>query len=111
MTKVKIDPGVCNLLTTVEAKSEDGMTVTLDVKSACPSVQAMIKELGNTFDAYEVCLTKPGGNVFYEYALEHFPGHAACPAISGIVKCIEAECKLALPKNAMITFLNEEKES
>lgn len=107
MTKVKIDPGVCNLLTTVEAVSEDGMEVHIKVKSACPSVQNMFKELGETFDAYEICLTKPGGNQFYEYAMEHFPGHAACPTIAGIIKCIEAECKLALPKDTSITFLSE----
>ena len=110
MTKVKIDPGVCNLLTTVQAASDDGMEVTVTVKSACPSVQNMMKELGETFDAYEVCLTKPGANLFYEYASEHFPGHAACPAIAGIVKCIEAECKLALPRDASITFLSEKDE-
>lgn len=104
MTKVKIDPGVCGLITTVEAESEDGMEVSVKVRSGCKAVQKMFEELGNEFDAYEVCLGKPGDNCFYEYASENFPGHAACPTISGIIKCIEAECRLALPKDVHITF-------
>ena len=104
MTKVKINPGVCGLHTTVEASSKDGLEVTVKVHSACPSVQELMKALGDSFDSYEVCLTKPGQNVFYEYASEKFPVHAACPVISGILKCIEAECRLALPRNASIEF-------
>lgn len=104
MKKVKIDPGVCGLITTVEANSEDGMEVIISVKSGCESINKMIKELGNTFDAFEACLVKPGAGPFYEYAENNFPGHAACPAIAGIVKCIEAECNLALPRDASITF-------
>lgn len=104
MTKVKIEPGVCGLITHVEAESEDGMDVAIKISSDCKAVQQMFAALGDQFDAYEVCLSKPGENVFYQYASEHFPGHASCPTIAGIVKCIEAECKLALPRPAKITF-------
>lgn len=104
MTKVKIEPGVCGLITWVEAESEDGMEVTIKIDSDCEAVQKMFKELGGEFDAYDVCLCRPGRNVFYEYAGKHFPGHASCPTIAGIVKCIEAECKLALPRPVQITF-------
>lgn len=104
MTKVTIDPGVCGLITSVQATSEDQMDVEVVVKSACESIQQMMKELGTAHDAFEVCLKRPGDNAFYEYAKENFPVHAGCPAIAGIVKCIEAECRLALPKNSCITF-------
>lgn len=104
MTKVTIDPGICNLLTTVEAESADQMEVKVKVKSGCQSINQMFKDLGDTFDAYEICLTKPGANAFYEYAAEHLPGHASCPVIAGIIKCMEVECRLALPKTASITF-------
>lgn len=66
MTKVKIDPGVCGLITAVEAESEDGMEVTLKVKSGCESIRKMFEELGDTFDAYELCLGKPGTGPLYE---------------------------------------------
>lgn len=104
MTKVKIEPGICGLNTHVEAVSEDGMGVTVSVVSSCKAVQKMFEDLGNDFDAYEICLSKPGQNPLYNYASEHFPGHASCPTIAGIIKCIEVECKLALPKTVQITF-------
>lgn len=104
MTKVRIDAGVCGNLTVVEAVSEDGMTVKLHVNSACPVIKKMAEALGDEFDGYELCLAKPGANKLYEYAAENFKGHAACPTISGILKAVEVECKLALPKDATITF-------
>lgn len=104
MTKVTINPGVCSLITKVTAHSEDQMDVNVKVDSMCYSIRKMFEELGEDFDAFEICLKKPGENEFYEYAKEHFPGHASCPAIAGIVKCIEAECKLALPRDASIIF-------
>lgn len=105
MTTVEINPGVCGLITKITAESEDQQEVTIKVASACQSVQKMIDTLGDTYDAFEVCLSKPGEGTFYEYAAENFPGHASCPAIAGLIKCMEVECKLALPKDASIKFI------
>ena len=104
MTKVSINPGVCGLITTEEAQSDDQMEVKVTVKSGCEAVRKMMEELGDTFDAFACCLGKPGTSVFYDYAREHFPGHASCPTLAGILKCMEVECGLALPKEASITF-------
>ena len=110
MTKVKIEPGICKFSTLVTATaSEDEETeVTIKVASGCPSVKKMMEELGNTFDAYEVCLVKPGAGPFFEYAGKSFPVHAGCPVIAGLTKCIEAEANLALKADASITFLDAE---
>jgi hypothetical protein len=67
----------------------------------------MMESLGNTFDAYALCFSKPGTGELYEYAAENFPGHAGCPVIAGIAKCVEAECGLALPRDVAITFVEE----
>ena len=104
MTKVTVDPGVCGLMTLVEAASEDQAEVLLKVRSGCPSVEKIMEELGEVFDAYELCLAKPGADPLHEYAAAHFPGHASCPVLAGIIKCAEVECRLALPKNASISF-------
>lgn len=104
MTTVEINPGICGFITAVTAESEDEQEVTVTVKSGCPSIQKMMEALGNEFDAFEVCLVKPGEGVFFTYAAEHFPVHAACPILSGIIKCMEVECRLALPAPATITF-------
>ena len=53
MTKVKINPGVCGLITEVEAVSEDGLDVTLKIRSGCKSVHEMLSVTGDTFDSYE----------------------------------------------------------
>ncbi len=107
MTTVCIDPGVCGFQAKVTARSEDQQEVTLQVLSGCKAVQEMMDALGNTFDAYELCLGKPGTGPLYEYAAEHFPGHASCPVLAGITKCVEAECGLALKRNASIQFVEE----
>ena len=104
MTKVRIDQGICGFITSVEAICSDGEEVTIHVETGCGHVRKMVEALGDTFDGYELCLNKPGRGPLYEYASEHFPPHCGCLAISCVVKAAEAECKLALPKDASITF-------
>ena len=107
MTKVKIEPGICGFLTSVEAQAdEDKVEVTLTVKSGCDAVRKMMEELGDTFDAMELCLCKPGQDPLTEWAGEHFPVHSGCPIISGIIKCAEAEAGLALKKDCSIQFVD-----
>ena len=105
MTKVKIEAGVCGHVTEVTAASEDGMDVTLTVETDCPAIRKMFDGLEDTFDAYELCLTKPGTGPLYEYASENLIPHAACPVIAGATKAAEAECHLALPRDASIRFV------
>ena len=104
MTKVRIEPGICGFTAIAEAESAEDFMVHLRVASGCAAVQEMMKALGSTFGAFDVCLTKPGTGPFYAYAAEHFPVHAACPVIAGITKCAEAECDLALRQDAGIFF-------
>jgi len=106
MTKVEIDPGICGLTAIVTAHSEDGDEVTISIDSACKGVGGIIDALGDTFDPYELCFAKPGANPLYDYAEENFPSHGGCPVIAGIVKCVEAECGLALKKDASIKFVD-----
>lgn len=108
MTTVMVEPGACGFRTKITALgSDDSSEVTLRVSSGCGAVQGMMEALGSTFDAYALCLSKPGKGPFYDYAGEHFPGHAACPVIAGITKCAEAECGLALKRDATIHFVND----
>ena len=104
MTKVIVDPGICGTIATVTAHSEDGDEVTVTIDSPCKGVSGIIPALGDTFDPYEICFAKPGSGALYEFACGNFPAHGGCPVIAGIVKCVEAECGLALKKNASITF-------
>ena len=106
MTKVRIEAGICGHVTTVAAESEDGMDVTLKVETDCAAIRKLFDELGDGFDAYELCFSKPGGGILYEVASTDLEvSHGACPVIAGAIKAVEAECHLALPKNASITFV------
>jgi len=104
MTTVKINPGICGFVTKVVAESEDKEEVKINVATGCEAVKNMMKSLGDTFDAYELCLVKPGKGDLYDYASENFPVHAGCPIISGIIKCAEVECGLALQRNVEFTY-------
>lgn len=104
MTKVTVDPGICGLISKVEATSVDEEEVTLKVESDCSSICKLMEEAGDTFDSFELCLKKPGEGPLYEHAKKILPGHASCPVIAGMIKAAEVECKLALPKQVTITF-------
>ena len=103
-TKVTIEPGICKLDCAVTAELVGDDEIELEVACGCESIQGMFAELGTTFDAFEVCLQKPGCGPFYDYAREHFPVHVSCPALCGIIKAMEVEAKLALPADASIRF-------
>ena len=109
MTKVRIEPGICGFTTTVRATADadDETELTVRVATGCKSIQDMMKALGDSYDAYGVCLRKPGEGPFYEYAQAHFPVHVSCPVINGIIKCMEVEAKLALKRDASIAFVDE----
>ena len=107
MTKVRIDPGICGLKTKVEVEANEDNEVVVKIISACQAIKTMAAEVGEEFDAFEICMQKPGNGPFYEFARSgKAPIHAACPVISGIIKCVEAECRLALKKNASIEFID-----
>ena len=89
------------------AKAHGLNVVILDTAGRLHVDESMMEELGESFDAYECCLQKPGAGPFYEYAQAHFPVHVSCPVINGILKCMEAEAHLALKKDASIAFVEE----
>ena len=105
VTKVRVDPGVCGNVATVETVCDDGMEVTIKVESPCEAIMKMFQDLGDTFDSYELCFGKPGSGPLYDYASSNnFPPHCGCITLASIIKAAEAECKLALPKDAAIAF-------
>ena len=102
MTVAKIHPGICGMITEIRAKSEDGQNVNLEISSSCPSIAALNDTLSSV-DAYQVCFAKFSESPVYKKAEESFK-HAACPVPAGIVKAVEAEAGLALPKDVIMTI-------
>ena len=108
MTKVRINPGVCNLITTVTAEAQKKRIVKLTIESDCPGVSKILETLGtDTVSGMEMCFAAPGTNAIYQAAGKCCPAHGTCPVCSGITKCIEAEAGLALKRPVEITFIEE----
>jgi hypothetical protein len=100
---VHINPGVCGFATEVKAVTEDGQTVRLEIATGCAHIKKLAEKLGAEVDGYAVCFARYGEGPVFDAAREACR-HAACPVPLGIIKCIEAECKLALPADIEIRF-------
>ncbi|QSX08958.1 hypothetical protein J0B03_02440 [Alkalibacter rhizosphaerae] len=96
MSKVYVNPGVCGLETTilVEKSGRSDLKITLDTK--CPYIKNMEPDL-QELDAYTECFSKFGDSAVYESANRNCK-HLACPVPSAIIKAIEVESGLALPR-------------
>lgn len=106
MATARIDAGVCGFVTRVQARTDDGQNVQLDISSTCPHVTAAADALTNV-DAYAEIFSKPAQTHTYHVLSQHLP-HAACPVYAGVLKTIEAAANLALPRTSSITFLDED---
>lgn len=102
MTTVKVQPGICGLLTEIQAESDDGQNVRLALESECPAITAMGGELP-TVDGYSAAFAKFSESPVYQAAEKHFK-HAACPVPMAMIKAVEVACGLALPKDVDVSI-------
>lgn len=103
MIKLKADAGICGFTTYIEAENVDGQNVSLDIKSNCPNIAKVIKDL-KIVDAYANVFAKPAfSGPIYKILGDALP-HAACPLPSAILKAVEAAASLALKKDVKIEF-------
>ena len=107
MTKVKVEPGICGLTAVITADSEDGMEAEVHVETRCKMIREMADGLGETLNAYELLMPSPGQERCLPAITAKYPTHASCPVLAGLLKCVEAECGLALKKDASITFIED----
>ena len=99
MASAEIDSGICGFCTTVHT-TMDGRTVKLEFESSCGHVRKLAQHLTEV-EPYGEISFRGEGPVTLRLAAEHLQ-HPACPVPSGILKAIEVEAGLALPKDASI---------
>jgi hypothetical protein len=99
MAKAEIESGICGFCTTVKTTSE-GRTVRVEFETDCAYVEQLADALTEV-DPYKEISYRGEGPVTLKLAAEHLV-HPACPVPSGIIKAIEVEAGLALPKDASI---------
>ena len=105
MTKLKVNPGICGMEAVITADSEDGMECEVSVESPCQMIRKLFEGIGGSVNAYEVCMPRGDGERFAAALIRQYPTHAACPMIPALIKCVEAECGLALKKDVSFSFV------
>jgi len=105
MTKVIINPGACGMQAVVVVEKQDGKTFSLSITSACPMAVKLGEELPELtmMDAFKRFQDNPvykkGGACLK---------HVACPVPSGVLKALEVEAGLNVPKDVFIAFQKDE---
>ena len=107
MTKLKVEPGICGMTAIITADSEDGMECEISVETKCKMIEKLFEGIGGTVNAYEICMPRGDEEKFAAGLIRQYPTHAACPMISALIKCVEAECGLALKKDVSFSFIRE----
>ena len=103
MSKSVIQSGICGFTTEVIARA-DSSTCSLIITSDCPAIQGLAEELRQV-DPMEEITYRGEGPLTLRLAREHCP-HPACPVPAGIIKAVEVEAGLALPKDVSITVMS-----
>ena len=105
MTKLKVEPGICGMEAIITADSEDGMECEISVETQCKMIRKLFEGIGGSVNAYEICMPRGEEEKFAAALIRQYPTHAACPMISALIKCVEAECGLALKKDVSFRFV------
>ena len=104
MSKAEIQSGICGHVSTVEAKM-DGKICKVSITSTCKAIQQLAQELTEVNPMMEISYKRATPQTL-QMGLKHC-FHAACPVPVGIIKAIEVEAKLALPKDVIIKVSKE----
>lgn len=102
MAKIKVDPGICGLMSELEVNSVDGMTAAFNCKTECPHITKLVEAVPSV-NGYEECFKKYGEGQIAVAAKEHCQ-HAVCPVPTAMLKGVEIVCGLALPKDVNISI-------
>jgi hypothetical protein len=100
MIRANVTPGVCNLGTTIEVETVDGMNVTIKIESDCPQIKALAAELTGANAFQEIGRPIRESRVF-ELAATHRL-HTTCLVPVGVLKAMEAAVGMALPGEASV---------
>ena len=101
MTKVIVNAGACGFTVTITAEKDTGKKIRVSLDTECEMVKKMQEDI--SFLDMRTVFTGHLNNPVYRSAAKYLQ-HVACPVISGILKAVEVEAGLALPKDVRIVF-------
>lgn len=107
MTKIRIQPGTCGMPVIVEVQKIDRETFSVSITSECEMVGKLAKVMPvlTLTDAYKSLLNNP---VYTKGA--SCLRHVSCPVPCGILKALEVEAGLNVPKDCLIHFVKDEED-
>lgn len=108
MTRVVVNPGACGMESTIEIEKKDSRTYSVKVGSECEMVVKLGKEISELtmMDAFKRVVDNP----VYRGAVKCLK-HVACPVPAAILKALEVEAGLNVPKDVSITFVKEQDDA
>jgi len=101
MTKVVVEAGICGFSTTIEVVKLSSQKVKITFSSDCE----MINKLGQQLEELD------WQNLYHQqwdssiYGLFQCVRHVTCPIPLAILKAVEVETGVALPKDVIIRFI------
>lgn len=101
MTKVIVHSGICGFSVAITAEKGQAKTITISLDTDCEMVSKMRDDI-SALDLM-AAFTRQVQNPVYRSASQHIK-HAACPVPAAILKALEVEAGLALPKDVTIKF-------
>ncbi len=104
MTTVVVNSGACGFTVTITVSKGKDRTIEVVLDTACEMVRKMQPEIA-VLDRMAV-LGGFGSGPVHRSAAKHLK-HAACPVPSGILKAIEIETGMNVPRDATIMFKKE----
>ena len=104
MTRVVVKAGACGFTSVIRAEKGAERTIDVSVQSGCAMVQKMAAEIASL--GRRDALTGLLNNPVYLAAGRHLK-HAACPVPAAVLKALEVEAGLNVPKDATIVFEKE----
>ncbi len=104
MAVSEINGGICGFVTKVETHDESGM-IKISIETNCPNVKKLAEELTEV-DSFSEIFKRAKETKTYDLASKHLP-HPSCVVPAGILKAVEVEAKLALPKDAIVKISKE----
>ncbi len=106
-TKAEVRSGICGFKTVITATKGEDKKFSIAVESECEQVSRMQDDIGelDLMAAFIAFVNNP----VYRSASKNLK-HVACPVPSGILKALEIEAGLCLPKEASIVFEVEDED-
>jgi hypothetical protein len=101
MIKATVDPGICGLKATITARKKDKSSVEIEIESQCSKVVEMAASFSKM--TIREALRLQTESRVYQFASENNLC-SSCAIPIGILKSIEIEMGLALPKPVTVNF-------